>query len=106
MPLVLEAKMPDSPVLSLVMLIDLVMVTAPNPPGSRTLISPPAIVFVIAPANVLQGAVRLHGLCARAAQAPIQRRRTQFYAWLAPMLASRSVKPGLLNNAICHFNLG
>src|SRR5947207_15103585 len=42
--------------------IDLVIVTAPKPPGSRTLISPPAAVFEIAPANVLQGAVRLHGL--------------------------------------------
>src|SRR2546421_8750350 len=44
------------------MLMDLVIVTAPKPPGSRTLISPPAAVFEIAPANVLQGAVRLHGL--------------------------------------------
>src|SRR5580693_7661361 len=44
------------------MLIDLVMVTAPKPPGSRTLISPAAEVFEMAPANVLHGAVRLHGL--------------------------------------------
>ena len=44
------------------MVIDLVMVTAPKPPGSRQLISPPAAVFEIAPAKVLQGAVRLHGL--------------------------------------------
>src|SRR5215469_8300641 len=41
--------------------IDLVMVTAPNPPGSSTSISPPGAVFEIAPANVLHGAVRLHG---------------------------------------------
>jgi hypothetical protein len=41
---------------------DLVIVTAPKPPGSRQLISPPAAVFEIAPAKVLQGAVRLHGL--------------------------------------------
>src|SRR5438552_3745558 len=40
----------------------LLMVTAPKPPGSRTLISPCAAVFEMAPANVLQGAVRLHGL--------------------------------------------
>src|SRR5437868_14067599 len=40
----------------------LVMVTAPKPPGSRQSISPPAAVLEIAPANVLQGAVRLHGL--------------------------------------------
>src|SRR4051794_20156157 len=38
------------------------MVTPPNPPGSRQLISPPLAVFEIAPANVLHGAVRLHGL--------------------------------------------
>src|SRR5512132_1656163 len=44
---------------SMVMLF--VIVRAPNPPGSRTEISPPVAVFEIAPANVLQGAVRLHG---------------------------------------------
>src|SRR5216684_5869823 len=44
------------------MVIDLVMVTAPKPPGSRQSISPPAAVFEMAPAKVLQGAVRLHGL--------------------------------------------
>jgi hypothetical protein len=38
-----------------------VIVTAPKPPGSRTLISPPAAVLEIAPAKVLHGAVRLHG---------------------------------------------
>src|SRR3954447_7131913 len=42
--------------------IDLEMVTVPNPPGSRASISPPIKVFEIAPANVLQGAVRLQGL--------------------------------------------
>src|SRR5215471_5418744 len=40
---------------------DLVMVTAPNPPGSRQSISPGFAVFEIAPANVLHGAVRLPG---------------------------------------------
>src|SRR3954471_2707904 len=44
------------------MVSDLPMVTPPKPPGSRTLISPPPAVFEIAPAKVLQGAVRLHGL--------------------------------------------
>src|SRR3978361_2207510 len=44
------------------MLIDLVMVTAPAPFGSRQLISPPADVLEIAPAKVLHGAVRLQGL--------------------------------------------
>src|SRR4051794_34346533 len=42
--------------------IDLVIVRLPNPPGSRQLISPPVAVLEIAPAKVLQGAVRLHGL--------------------------------------------
>src|SRR3954451_5425119 len=41
--------------------IGLVMVTVPCPPGSSASISPPAAVFEIAPANVLHGAVRLHG---------------------------------------------
>src|ERR1044072_8522946 len=44
------------------MWIAFVIVTAPKPPGSGTFISPLAAVFEIAPANVLQGAVRLHGL--------------------------------------------
>src|SRR5947209_19957909 len=44
------------------MVIALVIVTAPKPPVSITLISPAAAVFEIAPAKVLQGAVRLHGL--------------------------------------------
>src|SRR5690349_9586907 len=44
------------------MVIALVIVTAPNPPGSRASISPPGAVFEIAPAQVLQGAVRLQGL--------------------------------------------
>src|ERR1043166_4808067 len=44
------------------MLIAFVMVTPPKPPGSRTLISPPGAVLEIAPAKVLHGAVRLHGL--------------------------------------------
>src|SRR5262249_38875063 len=43
------------------MVMDLVMVTAPKPPGSKALISPPAAVFEIAPAKVLHGAVRLQG---------------------------------------------
>src|SRR5262249_31552489 len=37
-------------------------VTAPKPPGSSASISPPAAVFEMAPAKVLHGAVRLHGL--------------------------------------------
>jgi hypothetical protein len=38
------------------------IVTPPKPAGSRQLISPLAAVSEIAPAKVLQGAVRLHGL--------------------------------------------
>src|SRR5919202_6589058 len=83
MPVVPAASMEPKPapcVPSMVM--DLVMVTVPNPPGSRQSISPLSAVFEMAPANVLQGAVRLHGLtssptpdtqvlvaCARAAEA-------------------------------------
>src|SRR5688572_1867558 len=65
------------------MVMALVIVTGPKPPGSRTEISPPAAVFEMAPAKVLQGAVRLQGLtssptpetqvrvaCAEAAEAP------------------------------------
>src|SRR5438552_4282408 len=59
-PLVPETStLPNVPPPSMVMA--LVMVTAPKPPGSRTSISPPAAVLEIAPANVLQGAVLLHG---------------------------------------------
>src|ERR1051325_2654394 len=44
------------------MVNDLMIVTVPNPPGSRTFISPSVKVFDCAVANVLQGAVRVHGL--------------------------------------------
>src|SRR3982751_2224670 len=53
----IEAKVPWPSIV-----IDLLMVTVPKPPGSRASISPSLAVFEIAPANVLQGAVRLHGL--------------------------------------------
>src|SRR5580704_11141089 len=42
--------------------IDLVIVSAPKPPGSKASISPPVAVLEMAPAQVLHGAVRLHGL--------------------------------------------
>src|SRR5215470_10492605 len=61
MPLVPDTSTPASKPTEL-MVIDLVMVTPPKPPGSSTLISPPGAVFEIAPAKVLHGAVRLHGL--------------------------------------------
>src|SRR5215469_12792539 len=60
-PLVPDTSTPAVPV-SQEMMIDLVMVTAPNPPGSRQLISPKVAVFEMAPAKVLQGAVLLQGL--------------------------------------------
>lgn len=53
-----EATCPPPPSI----VIALVMVKAPNPPGSKASISPPPAVFEIAPAKVLHGAVRLHGL--------------------------------------------
>src|SRR5215510_15769952 len=60
MPVVREARIEANvPVPSSV--IDLVIVTAPKPPGSNASISPQAAVFEIAPAQVLQGAVRLPG---------------------------------------------
>src|SRR5437879_1336518 len=42
--------------------IDLLSVTAPKPPGSRASISPAAVVLLKAPAQVMHGDVRLHGL--------------------------------------------
>src|SRR4051812_5100796 len=56
-----DERMPAS-VPTPLMVIGLLMVTVPYPPGSSASISPPAAVFEIAPANVLHGAVRLHGL--------------------------------------------
>src|SRR5262245_50263431 len=61
MPLVPETSTLDSPEYPS-MVIDLVIVTPPYPAGSSASISPAAAVFEIAPANVLHGAVRLHGL--------------------------------------------
>src|SRR5258705_2500104 len=61
MPVVRDARIDANvPVPSSV--IDLVIVTAPNPPGSRASISPQAAVLEMAPAHVLHGAVRLQGL--------------------------------------------
>src|SRR5215813_10872553 len=63
MPLVPETSTPPSPAPSpQSSVMALVIVTAPNPPGSRQSISPPVAVLEIAPAKVLHGAVRLQGL--------------------------------------------
>src|SRR5215204_1583817 len=51
---------PNTPPQSIV--TDLVMLTAPNPPGARQLMMPLATVLVRAPAKLLHGAARLHGL--------------------------------------------
>src|SRR5262245_5491034 len=61
MPFVPDTSTPASKPSELIV-IGLVIVTPPKPPGSSTLISPAGAVFEIAPAKVLQGAVRLHGL--------------------------------------------
>src|SRR6266511_5734987 len=55
-----DRMLPSVPVQSI--WISFVIVTAPNPPGSRQLMMPGLAVFEIAPAKVLQGAVRLQGL--------------------------------------------
>src|SRR5215213_1544152 len=60
-PLVLAARI-EAWVPAPSMVIDLLMLIAPKPPGSMALISPPVAVLEIAPAKVLHGAVRLHGL--------------------------------------------
>src|SRR6266446_4960641 len=62
MPLVRAPRMPATCPPPPSSVIALVIVTAPKPPGSRASISPPGAVFEIAPAQVLHGAVRLHGL--------------------------------------------
>src|SRR4249919_3500727 len=62
MPVVPEPRMPPLATPPPSMVIDLVIVTAPKPPGSSALMMPPGAVLEMAPAKVLQGAVRLQGL--------------------------------------------
>src|SRR5262249_50096207 len=78
----------------------LVIVTAPKPPGSRQSISPPAAVFEIAPAKVLQGAVRLHGLTS--SPTPDTQVRVAC-AWA--MAANANVKIAIANIWIANRNL-
>ena len=68
------------------MVIDFVMVSVPKPPGSSTLISPAAAVLEIAPAKVLHGAVRLHGL----ASSPTPETQVRLAWALAGLAASKS----------------
>src|ERR1700722_15873947 len=53
-----EATWPPPPSIVIALVID----SEPYPAGSSASISPPAIVLGIAPAKVLHGDVRLHGL--------------------------------------------
>jgi hypothetical protein len=66
-------------------LIDFVIVTPPKPPGSIAFISPPFAVLEIAPAHVLQGAVRLQGL----ASSPTPETQVRV-AWADAVLGSAS----------------
>jgi hypothetical protein len=68
-----------------------VIVTVPKPPGSRTLISPSLAVFEIAPAKVLQGAVRLQGF----RSSPTPDTQVRLWAWAAE--ASVNVKQTINN---------
>src|SRR6201985_359805 len=61
MPGVPDTSTPASPAGPQMIEMALVMVSAPKPPPSRQLISPPGAVLEIEPAKVLHGAVRLHG---------------------------------------------
>src|SRR5438105_13876850 len=69
------------------MVIDLVMGPAPYPAGSRASISPPAAVLEIAPAKVLQGAVRLQGL----ASSPTPDTQVRLACALAKLAPNRMV---------------
>src|SRR5260221_6754884 len=82
------------------MVIDLVIVTAPKPPGSSTSISPGSAVFEIAPAKVLQGAVRLQGL----ASSPTPDTQVRVAcAWA--MEANANVKIAIASTLIVNRNL-
>src|ERR1700733_1418271 len=63
MPLVPDEGVAPAPPAALPkMVIALAMVTGPKSPGSRTSISPPALVCASAAAKVRQGDMRVHGL--------------------------------------------
>src|SRR5437016_2770268 len=75
--------------------IAFVIVTAPNPPGSRASISPPGAVFDMAPANVLHGAVRLQGL----ASSPTPDTQVR-EAWPCIIAVPNTRTPNTVNNLI------
>src|SRR5204863_8414178 len=60
-PFTIDARTPAIPAPPS-MVMALLIVTAPSPPGSSALISPFGAVLEIAPAKVFHGAVRLQGL--------------------------------------------
>ena len=64
------------------MVRDLSIITMPKPPGSRTSISPPGLVFELAPAKVLHGLVRLQGL----ASSPTAETQVRFVALIEPIV--------------------
>src|SRR5215831_1939657 len=84
-----EATWPPPPS----MVIDLMMVRAPKPPGSSASISPPLAVFEIAPAKVLHGAVRLHGL----ASSPTPETQVRVACALAGAPGKQRVAPARAN---------
>src|SRR6185369_10835922 len=90
-PVVPAFRIPAS-VPSPLMVMALVMVTTPKPPGSRTEISPLAAVFEIAPAKVLQGAVRLQGFASSPTPETQVRVAWAFAIELMPRVRTKSAK--------------
>src|SRR3989442_2014571 len=86
-------------------MIDLVMVTPPKPPGSVQLISPNGAVLEIAPAKVLHGAVRLHGLASSPTPDPQVRVACAFARELMPRVRTISAKVFTKKRALLMMNL-
>src|SRR5579859_7727652 len=78
----------------------LVMVRAPNPPGSKASISPPGAVLEIAPAKVLHGAVRLQGL----ASSPTPETHVRVAWALSKVLPSKIRVERISNFILCIFD--
>src|SRR5260370_2730560 len=82
------------------MVRDLSIITVPKPPASRTSISPPGLVFVLAPAKVLHGLVRLQGL----ASSPTAETQVRFTVALIAQRGARK-KPRRAAHLVIHFCL-
>ncbi len=80
--------------------IALVMVSVPKPPGSRTSISPPVAVLEMAPEKVLHGAVRLHG----SASLPTPDTQVRV-AWAWAIVTNARVNTSTANALIVNRNL-